>query len=141
MTEQYRDRTINQEGNFRRVTSADVDPTLVTPAVVLGVGDQFVVCDGGVAFQVNLPPAEDACGIQFVIKAAPTLAAPVTIASAEIAGVNTDTFDGALSPLGILLVALMRTVVQGDTPLAPIPPAIVGIPSTNWAVVNSIGLP
>lgn len=146
MTEQYGQRTINQEGEYRRVTQADIDTTLVTPAVVLGPGDQYVLLDddgSGVAYQVNLPRVADSAGLQYVLKGAPTLgAAAVTVASAEYGTppANSDTFDAVASPAGVMGVA-DRFVVQADPPLAPVAPAIVGAPSNNWSLITLLGAP
>lgn len=143
MTEQYAQKTINREG-FRRVDQADIDPTLIPPAVALGPDDKFVeLADDGVtgAYQVNMPNVADCSGVQFTLKALPTNGVAVTIASAEINGLHPQTFDFVVSPLLPPMAASFSTILQGSTPAPAIPPAIVGAPASDWKVIRTPALP
>jgi len=142
MTEQYLQKTINREG-FRRVDQGDIDATLTTPAVVLGPDDKFVELgdNGGAAYQVNMPNVGDCSGVQFTLKALPTNAVAVTIASVEIGAVNPQTFDFAVSPLAPAMAAGFSTILQGSTPAPPVPPAIVGAVATDWKVIKAPAAP
>ena len=143
MTEQYAQKTINREG-FRRVDQADIDDSLTTPAVVLGPDDKFVeLADDGVsgAYQVNMPNVSDCAGVQFTLKADIGNAIAVTIASVEVNGVNPQTFDSAVSPLAAVMIPGFSSILQGSTPLPPVPPANVGLPSTDWKIIRGPAAP
>ena len=146
MTEQYGQQTINVDTDFRRVDQDDIDTTLATNAVVLGPDDRFVLCGeaGGntLDYRINMPVVSVAPSPLYVIKAASTNTASVTIGCAEIGGVaNLETFDDVLSPLGTTLDANFSALLSPDPPLKPVAPAIVGVVSANWSVIRTPALP
>ena len=145
MTEQYAQQTINVDTDFRRVDQDDIDTTLTTNAVVLGPDDRFVLCGEAAGntldYQVNMPVVSVAPSPLYVLKAVVGNTANVTIASAEVAGVNVDTFDGVASPLAPTLDTADSAMFSPDPPLKPVAPAIVGVVSINWSVIKSPAVP
>ncbi len=144
MTEQYAKSTINVDTDFRRVDQDDIDTTLVANAVVLGPDDRFVLCGNSAgstaAYRVNMPIVRIAPSPLYVIKCVLN-AATVTIGSAEVGGVDINTFDGIAGPVGTGLASNFSAMFSPDPPLKPVAPAVVGIASTNWSIIKEPAAP
>ena len=140
MTEQYGQSTINVDTDFRRIDQDDIDTTLVAPAVVLGPDDRFVLCGeaaGNTAdYRVNMPIVSIAPSPLYVLKAPTGNTAAVTIDSAEVDGVDINTFDDAAGPVAAALAAGFSALFSPDPPLKPVPPVVVGVASANWSIIK-----
>lgn len=144
MTEQYGRSTINVDTDFRRVDQDDIDTTLTADAVVLGPDDRFVLCGDSAgstaAYRVNMPIVSIAPSPLYVIKCA-IGAATVTIDSAEVGGVDINSFDGAFAAVGTGLDAGFSAMFSPDPPLKPVAPAVVGVASVNWSIIKEPAAP